>query len=177
MTPGARSWCADVARGLRGDVEVFRENYHPQRTTWMAAAAFLLQPSSGALPLMRLAAAAPKPISLLIRRRLLTRYGTDVEQGAHLAPGILLAHATGMVIAGQVRLARGVKLHQHVTLGQRRGGCPVIEENVYLFPGCVVVGAIVVGAGASLGANAYVAADVPAGTTVRAGERWVPSPR
>ena len=170
MTP---EWLQLVITGLRGDFAVFRENYHPKRSREAAFAAFCMQPSSGALPLMRIAAVAPKTLSLLARRRLLKSYGTDVEHGARIAPGLLLAHATGMVIGGDVQLARGVKLHQHVTFGQHRGGCPVVEEDVYVFPGCVVVGPITIGRGASLGANAYVAADVLPGGIVRAGERWL----
>lgn len=170
-------WIRLVIVGLQGDFAVFRENYHSQRSRGAALLAFCLQPSSGALPLMRVAATAPKLVSLLTRRRLLRRYATDVEHGARIAPGLLLAHATGMVIGGGVELSRGVKLHQNVTFGQLRGGCPVLEEDVYVFPGCVVVGPITIGRGASLGANAFVAADVEPGATVRGGERWLGPPR
>jgi serine acetyltransferase len=169
------AWVRGALAGIVGDFKRFHRTYHRQRPALAALPIFLLQPSSGALLLMRLAASAPKPISVLVRRRLLRRFGTDVEHGARLAPGLLLAHATGMVIGGDVALGPGVKLHQHVTLGQHRGGCPELEADVYVMPGATIVGPVCVGRGAVVGAGAYVCADVPSGAVVPALTRWTRS--
>lgn len=161
-----------MLRGLRGDFQLFHRTYHRHRSRRMALAAFWLQPSTEALLLMRMASTGPKVISLIARRRLLRRFSTDVERGASIAPGLLVAHALGIVLGGGTRTAHNVKLHHNVTLGVDRGGWPTLEEDVMVFPGAVVVGPVTIGRGANIGANAFVSADVPAGTVVPGGTRW-----
>lgn len=165
-------WLRTVTTGLRGDIALFCDVYHEGRHDPRTVALFWLQPSSAALPLMRIAASAPKLVSILARRVLLVRFSCDVENGARIAPGLLLAHATGIVISGGTVIEAGVKLHQNVTLGVSRQGHPHVEEGAYIYAGAVVVGPIRVGSGARVGANAYVSRDVPARTKVRGGSRW-----
>src|SRR5262249_53408930 len=126
-----------VLRGLAGDFEVFRATYHPGRSWRAAALAFALQPCSSALILFRPAASERRVLSLLVRRRLIPRFGCDVERGAIFAAGLLIAHPVGIVVGGGVRTGRGVKLHHHVSLGTNRGGCPTIEDGAYIFAGAV----------------------------------------
>lgn len=166
------SWVATVIAGVRGDVAMFREVYHDGRRGPRSSVLFWIQPSSTALPLMRVAASAPKPVSILARRILLRRFGCDVEHGARIAPGLLLAHATGIVISGGTVIESGVKLHQHVTLGVSRHGHPHLGQGAYVYAGAVVVGPVHIGTGARIGANAYVSRDVPGRTKVRGGSRW-----
>jgi len=62
-----------------------------------------------------------------------------------------------------------VVIGQQVTLGGRDlniDHMPVIEDGVYLGAGCKVLGKVVVGRGAIVGANAVVTKDVPAGAVV-----------
>jgi serine O-acetyltransferase len=88
-----------------------------------------------------------------------------------LSPGLLLPHPVGIVVGGGCRVEPDVTLYQHVTLGAGSDGFPWIQREVTLFPGCVVVGGVVVGARAKVGALSFVSGDVPADLTVRGGGR------
>jgi serine acetyltransferase len=58
---------------------------------------------------------------------------------------------------------------QQVTLGGKNLGvneAPVIEDDVYIGAGAKVLGAVHIGRGAIVGANAVVTRDVPAHATV-----------
>jgi serine O-acetyltransferase len=59
-------------------------------------------------------------------------------------------------------------MHQ-VTIGNRHPsdpGAPVIEDNVFIGPGAKILGAVRIGHGATVGANAIVTRDVPSHCTV-----------
>lgn len=173
---GARHGRGPTLReGLLGDLRMFRRTYHDGRSRLVAALAFAAQPSTPMLLWMRLGTSERRALSLFARRRLIRGFGCDVERGARIAPGLLIGHPLGIVVGGGVVIEAGVKLHQHVTLGIGRGGCPTIAAGAYLLPGAVVVGAITVGREAVVGANAFVAADVAPGTTVPGGTRWTRS--
>lgn len=69
----------------------------------------------------------------------------------------------------RVRLGNHVVIGQQVTLGGRDldiDHMPVIQDGVYLGAGCKVLGQVVVGRGVTVGANAVVTKDVPAGSVV-----------
>jgi serine O-acetyltransferase len=78
-----------------------------------------------------------------------------------------------------VIIGRNVTIFQNVTLGARRRHTradlqrlritPRIEDGVRIFAGSVVVGAITVGAGTTIGANSYVDCDLPPESMVRGG--------
>lgn len=90
----------------------------------------------------------------------------EIAASAEIEPGIKIHHAAGIVI-GKVRIASGVQIFQGVTVGAdgvtARGGdrYPTIGRGATLFAGAKVIGAVHVGEGAVVGANAVVTADVP----------------
>jgi serine O-acetyltransferase len=104
--------------------------------------------------------------------RMLT--GVDIGPGADFGPGLVIRHGHGLVVAPSVRAGRDCALYQGVTLATRPGGvpprdgAPTLGDRVTIFPGATVLGAITVGDGARIGANAVVIHDVPAGATVTA---------
>jgi serine O-acetyltransferase len=82
-------------------------------------------------------------------------------------PGVYIVH--GQVVAdGLVEIGPGVVLFPWVTIGLRAGNVlgATIERDVSVGTGAKVIGAVRVGAGARIGANAVVVDDVPAGVTV-----------
>ena len=82
-------------------------------------------------------------------------------------PGIYIVHG-GVVIDGTVEIGSGVTIAPWVTIGLRAGDYrgATIERNVSIGTGAKVIGAVRVGEGATIGANAVVVDDVPPGATV-----------
>lgn len=101
----------------------------------------------------------------------LQKYGLYISSNAIIGNGLKLPHPTGIVIGNGVIIGSNVMIFQHVTLGGARIGdyqdnnYPSIGNNVVIFAGAVIVGKITIGDNATIGANAVVLNDVPAGTT------------
>jgi serine O-acetyltransferase len=82
-------------------------------------------------------------------------------------PGIYIVHGQ-VVIDGTVEIGAGVTIAPWVTIGLRAGDYrgATIERNVSIGTGAKIIGAVRIGEGATIGANAVVVDDVPAGATV-----------
>ena len=99
----------------------------------------------------------------------LLAFSAGCEFGVSLPPTTFLPHPQGIVVGSRVQLGKNVVIGHQVTLGGRDlniDHMPVIEDGVYLGAGCKVLGKVVVGRGAIVGANAVVTKDVPAGAVV-----------
>ena len=91
------------------------------------------------------------------------------EFGVPLPETTYLPHPQGIVVGCRVTLGSHVVIGHQVTLGGRDldiDHMPVIHDGVYLGAGCKVLGKVVLGRGATVGANAVVTKDVPAGSVV-----------
>lgn len=89
-----------------------------------------------------------------------------IGRGAEFGPAFVLVHSQGVVINGQVRGGANVVIEHQVTIGAERRESPVLGNDVFLGAGAKVIGAVTIGDGARVGANAVVVEDVPAGATV-----------
>jgi len=89
-----------------------------------------------------------------------------IGRGADFGPGFVLGHSTGVVINGAVRGGRNVILEHQVTIGAEAGCNPILGDDVYVGAGAKILGAVTVGDGARVGANAVVVKDVEAQSTV-----------
>jgi serine O-acetyltransferase len=89
-----------------------------------------------------------------------------IGRGADLGPGLVFIHATGIVINGRVRAGVNLHLEHQVTIGAEGRQSPVIGDDVFIGAGAKVIGAVTIGDGARIGANAVVVDDVPPHTTV-----------
>jgi serine O-acetyltransferase len=82
---------------------------------------------------------------------------------------ILMPHPYGIVIHRSAVLGSRVTLMHQVTIGAKHPAdprAPVIEDNVFIGAGAKILGAVRVGRGATVGANAVVTLDVPSHCTV-----------
>ena len=79
--------------------------------------------------------------------------------------GFAIIHTVGIVVGHEVVAGDNLVLYQGVTLGHTGTGegQPRIGHNVRIGAGAKVLGPVVVGDGAWIGANAVVLTDVPAG--------------
>lgn len=96
--------------------------------------------------------------------------GVDMHPAARIGSGIMLDHATGIVVGETAVIEDDVSMLHSVTLGGtgKISGDrhPKIRRGVLLAAGCKVIGNIEVGAGAKVGAGSVVLQDVPPGVTV-----------
>jgi serine O-acetyltransferase len=96
--------------------------------------------------------------------------GVDIHPAARIGSGIMLDHATGIVIGETAVVEDDVSILHSVTLGGsgKVSGDrhPKIRRGVLLSAGCKIIGNIEVGEGAKVGAGSVVLHDVPPHVTV-----------
>jgi serine O-acetyltransferase len=96
--------------------------------------------------------------------------GIEIHPGAKLGRRLVIDHGLGVVIGETAEIGDDVYMYHQVTLGgtssEHGKRHPTVGNNVIIGAGAKVLGAIHIGDGARIGANAVVIAPVPAGTTV-----------
>jgi serine O-acetyltransferase len=99
-----------------------------------------------------------------------TKFAVDIHPAARIGRGIMLDHATGLVIGETARVGNNVSILQSVTLGgtgkEDGDRHPKICDGVLISAGAKILGNIRVGQGAKVGAGSVVLEDVPPHTTV-----------
>lgn len=106
------------------------------------------------------------PLELLFNKLNAFCCNCIIGRGAEFGPGFVLIHSTGVVINGGIRAGSNVFIEHQVTIGAERRKTPVIGSNVFFGAGAKIIGAVSIGNGAKVGANAVVVEDVPAYCTV-----------
>ncbi|ROP27137.1 serine O-acetyltransferase [Pseudokineococcus lusitanus] len=96
--------------------------------------------------------------------------GVEIHPGATIGRRFFVDHGMGVVIGETAVVGDDVMMYHGVTLGGRslQGGKrhPTVGDGVTFGAGARVLGAVSIGAGAQVGANAVVVRDVPAGAVV-----------
>ncbi len=101
----------------------------------------------------------------ILARRNLRRYGLDIVPSVPIGPGLYIPHPVGTVIMARA-IGSNCQIISAVTVGMRGlQEFATIGDNVFIGAGARVLGAIHVGDGAQIGANAVLISDVPAGAT------------
>ncbi|KAI3975366.1 hypothetical protein MKX01_004453 [Papaver californicum] len=110
-----------------------------------------------------------KTLALLIQNRVSEVFGVDIHPAAKIGHGILLDHATGVVIGETSVIGNNVSILHNVTLGGTGNVCgdrhPKIEDGVLIGACTSILGNVRIGEGAKIGAGSVVVKDVPARTT------------
>lgn len=89
-----------------------------------------------------------------------------IGRGAEFGPRFVLIHSQGVVINGSVRGGSSIYIEHQVTIGAERNLSPLLGSNTFVGAGAKILGAVRIGDGAKIGANAVVVDDVPPHTTV-----------
>jgi serine O-acetyltransferase len=164
---------ARLAKELRCDVKAARERDPAARGvgpaeilgTWPGIHALLAHRVAHALheagvPL------APRSLSMLTRA--LT--GIEIHPAASIGRGLFIDHGSGVVIGETASIGDDVTMYQGVTLGGTGFATgkrhPTVQDNVTIGSGAKLLGPIVIGHGAKIGANSVVITDVPPNSTV-----------
>jgi serine O-acetyltransferase len=96
--------------------------------------------------------------------------GVEIHPAARIGSDFFIDHGSGVVIGETAEIGDRVTLYQGVTLGgtgfARGKRHPTLEDNVTVGSGAKLLGPVVVGRNAKVGANTVVIEDVPPETTV-----------
>jgi serine O-acetyltransferase len=111
-----------------------------------------------------------KSLARAIQNRVSELFGVDIHPAARVGKGILIDHATGIVIGETAVVADEVSILHEVTLGGTGKTCgdrhPKIGKGVLIGAGAKLLGNITVGEGAKIGAGSVVLEDVAPHCTV-----------
>lgn len=111
-----------------------------------------------------------RALALFFQNQISETFAVDIHPGAQLGSGIMIDHATGLVIGETAIIGNDVSILHSVTLGG--SGCkggnrhPHIGNGVMISAGAKILGHISVGDGVKVGAGSLVLDDVPAHVTV-----------
>lgn len=110
-----------------------------------------------------------KLLAMFIWRYAIARQGCYISLSANIGPRLRLPHSVGIVIGDGTKIGADVTIYQNVTVGRVRAddaGYPIIEDGATIYAGAIIIGAVTVGTGATVGGNSVVLKDVAAGFTV-----------
>lgn len=96
--------------------------------------------------------------------------GIEIHPGARIGRGFFVDHGMGVVIGETAEIGDNVTIYQGVTLGgtgkEKGKRHPTIKDNVLIGAGAKVLGPIIIGEGARIGAGSVVLKPVPSSATV-----------
>jgi serine O-acetyltransferase len=109
-------------------------------------------------------------LAMYFQHRISELFDVDIHPAATLGSGIMLDHATGLVIGETAVVGDDVSILHAVTLGgSGSDSCqrhPKVGRGVLLSAGAKLLGNITIGDGVKVGAGSLVLNDVPPHTTV-----------
>ena len=109
-------------------------------------------------------------MALFFQNRASEVFGVDIHPAAEIKGGVMIDHATGVVIGETSKIDENVSIYQGVTLGGKGFEVgdrhPKIQSGVSIFASSTVLGNITIGQNAKVAAGSLVLKDVEAETTV-----------
>ncbi len=109
-------------------------------------------------------------MAYFLQSHIAVTFGVDIHPAAKIGKGVMLDHATGIVIGETTVIEDDVSILQGVTLGGTGKASgdrhPKIRRGVLISAGAKILGNIEIGEGAKVGAGSVVLKAVPAHTTV-----------
>jgi serine O-acetyltransferase len=109
-------------------------------------------------------------LALHLQSRISEHFGVDIHPAAVVGHGVMMDHATGIVIGETAVVENDVLFWHGVTLGgvslEVGDRHPKIRQGVHLGAGSTMLGPVEIGAGARVAAGSVVLENVPAGVTV-----------
>ena len=109
-------------------------------------------------------------LALFFQNRISEVFAVDIHPAAKIGKGIMIDHATGIVIGETAVVEDNVSLMQSVTLGgtgkETGDRHPKIRAGVLVAAGTKILGNVEIGEGVKVGAGSVVLHDVPPHVTV-----------
>lgn len=111
-----------------------------------------------------------KPLALYLQNQISVAFAVDIHPAAKIGRGILLDHATGVVIGETAVVEDNVSMMQSVTLGgtgkEHGDRHPKVRKGVLISAGAKILGNIEIGEGAQIAAGSVVLKSVEPHTIV-----------
>ena len=111
-----------------------------------------------------------KFFAVFLQNRISEVYGVDIHPAARIGAGILMDHATGIVVGETAVIEDNVSILHEVTLGgtgkQSGDRHPKVRQGVLIGAGAKILGNVEIGEGAKIGAGSVVLDPVPPHSTV-----------
>ena len=89
-----------------------------------------------------------------------------------IGPGLYIQHGFSTIISAKT-IGENCSIFQQVTIGYNGDYNPIIEDNVVITAGAVVVGGINIGSNSVIGANCLVSKSVPSNCTVAGNPAYI----
>jgi serine O-acetyltransferase len=109
-------------------------------------------------------------LALFFQNRISGEFGVDIHPAARIGRGVMMDHATGIVIGETAVVGNNVSIMQSVTLGgtgkEDGDRHPKVGNGVLLSAGAKILGNIKIGDGAQVCAGSVVLKEVPPHTVV-----------
>ena len=109
-------------------------------------------------------------MALFFQNRASEIFGVDIHPAAEIKGGVMIDHATGVVIGETTTIDENVSIYQGVTLG---GKCldigdrhPKIQSGVSIYASSTILGNIIIGKNSTVAAGSLVLKDVEPNTRV-----------
>lgn len=104
-------------------------------------------------------------LALYFQHRISVVFGVDIHPAARIGHGIMIDHATGLVVGETCVVGNNVSIMQSVTLGgtgkEDGDRHPKVADGVLISAGAKILGNISIGEGAKIGAGSVVLQAVP----------------
>jgi serine O-acetyltransferase len=109
-------------------------------------------------------------MALFLQNRASEVFGVDIHPAAQIKGGVMIDHATGVVIGETSQIDESVSIFQGVTLGGRGtedgDRHPKIKSGVSIYASSTILGNITIGKNSVVAAGSLVLKDVDSDTTV-----------
>ena len=109
-------------------------------------------------------------MALFIQNRASEVFGVDIHPAAEILGGVMIDHATGVVIGETTKIEENVSIFQGVTLGgkgnERGDRHPKIKKGASIYASSTILGNITIGENSTVAAGSLVLKDVEPNTTV-----------
>jgi serine O-acetyltransferase len=105
--------------------------------------------------------------------------GIDIHPGAAIGKSFFIDHGTGVVIGETSDIGQRVRIYQGVTLGAKsfpldEHGNPIkgvkrhpdVEDDVVIYAGATILGAVRIGKGSQIGGNVWLTHGLPPGSKI-----------
>lgn len=139
------------------------------RTNLIVNALLVKNQSIAYLFWLRILGAKPKGLLRFIAkwkfRKISRLFSLQISPHAKIGKGLYIYHGIGIVVSGQASLGDNCSISQFTTIGSHNDKAAQIGNNVYIGPGCCLVGGVKIGNNVKVGAGTVVVHDVPDNAT------------